>query len=161
MAFNHFDKQGQAHMVDVSSKPPTERRARAEAVVCLTPEILALVMDQDTAKGDVLGVARLAAIVAVKKTSDLIPLAHPLAIHHASLNFHHDLEAGTITAVCEVLAVEKTGVEMEAMTGATVAALTIYDMCKGMDKGISIGPVQLLFKSGGKSGVFQREVESR
>ncbi len=156
MAFNHFDKQGQAHMVDVSGKPATQRKARAEAVVQLTPDLLAKVLDQDTTKGDVLGVARLAAIVAVKKTSDLIPLAHPLAIHHASMNFHHDLDAGSISAVCEVVALEKTGVEMEAMTGATVAALTIYDMCKGMDKGISIGPVQLLYKSGGKSGVYDR-----
>jgi len=160
MAFNHFDKQGRAHMVDVSGKPFTERKARAEAVVHLTPELVDMVLDQELAKGNVLAVARLAAIVAVKKTSDLIPLSHPLAIHHASLNFHHDREAGTITAECEVIAVEKTGVEMEAMTGATVAALTVYDMCKGMDKGISIGPVQLLYKSGGKSGVYQREAAS-
>ncbi len=160
MAFNHFDKQGQAHMVDVSGKPATERRAKAEAVVCLTPDLLDQVLDLETAKGDVLAVARLAAIVAVKKTSDLIPLSHPLAIHHASLDFHHDRQASTITAVCEVIAVEKTGVEMEAMTGATVAALTVYDMCKGMDKGISIGPVRLLFKSGGKSGVYERGAAS-
>jgi len=160
MAFNHFDKQGRAHMVDVSGKPFTERKARAEAVVHLTPELVDMVLDQELAKGNVLAVARLAAIVAVKKTSDLIPLSHPLAIHHASLNFHHDREAGTITAECEVIAVEKTGVEMEAMTGATVAALTVYDMCKGMDKSISIGPVQLLYKSGGNSGVYERKAAS-
>ncbi len=157
MAFNHFDKQGRAHMVDVSGKPHTERKARAEAVVQLTPQLLEMILDQEVSKGDVLAVARLAAVMAVKKTSDLIPLSHPLAIHHTSLNFHHDRTAGTITAECEVIAVEKTGVEMEAMTGATVAALTVYDMCKGMDKGISIGPVQLLYKSGGKSGVYQRK----
>jgi len=159
MPFNHFDKQGHARMVDVSGKPATERRARAEAVVCLTPSLLARVLDHEMTKGDVLGVARLAAIVAVKKTPELIPLSHPLAIHHVTLDFHQDLEAGTLTAVCEVAAVEKTGVEMEAMTGATVAALTVYDMCKGMDKGICIGPVQLLYKSGGKSGVYERKLE--
>lgn len=160
MPFNHFDKQGQAHMVDVRQKPATERCARAEAVVRLSPDLLAQVLDQEMSKGDVLGVARLAAISAVKKTSDLIPLAHPLAIHHVSVNFQENRDSGSITAVCEVVAVEKTGVEMEAMTGATVAALTVYDMCKGMDKGISIGPVQLLYKSGGKSGVYEREVGS-
>ncbi len=161
MSFNHFDDQGRAHMVDVSGKPATERRARAEAVVQLTPKLLDRVLDQEVAKGDVLAVARLAAILAVKKTPDLIPLSHPLAIHHASLNFQHDRQEGTITAVCEVIAVEKTGVEMEAMTGATVAALTIYDMCKGMDKGICIGPVRLIFKSGGKSGVYERGAEGK
>ena len=147
-------------MVDVSKKPATERKARAEAIVNLTPDLLKMVLDQEMAKGDVLAVARLAAIAAVKKTSDLIPLSHPLAIHHASLNFHSDDETGSLAAVCEVIAVEKTGVEMEAMTGATVAALTVYDMCKGMDKGISIGPVRLLYKSGGKSGVYQRATVS-
>lgn len=161
MPFNHFDKHGQAHMVDVSGKPITERCARAEAVVCMKPEILDMVLDQEMAKGDVLAVARLAAIIAVKKTSDLIVLSHPLAIHHTSLNFHNDRKAGTITAVCEVIAVEKTGVEMEAMTGASVAALNIYDMCKGMDKSISISSVQLLYKSGGKSGIYERKVPSK
>lgn len=156
MTFNHFDDQGHARMVDVSAKDPTERRARAEAVVRLSPEILAQVLDQGVAKGDVRAVARLAAIAAVKKTPDLIPLAHPLAIHHVQVDFSSDRKAGTLTAVCAVGAVEKTGVEMEAMTGAAVAALAVYDMCKGLDKGISIGPVRLLFKSGGKSGPYQR-----
>ncbi len=155
MTFNHFDGKGQAHMVDVSGKDFSERRARAEAVVNLGAEVLAKTLNQDVAKGDVLAVARLAAISAAKKTSDLIPLSHPLAIHHVSVDFEHDLEKGILRAVCEVGAVERTGVEMEAMTAASVAALTIYDMCKGLDKGISIGPVRLLFKSGGKSGTYQ------
>ncbi len=157
MSFNHFDDQGRAHMVDVSGKPFTERRARASAGINLGADILAKVLDHEVAKGDVLAVARLAAISSVKKTSDLIPLSHPLAIHHVAVEFTHDKNEGTITAVCEVGAVERTGVEMEAMTGATVAALTVYDMCKGLDKGITIGPVQLQFKSGGKSGVYARE----
>jgi cyclic pyranopterin monophosphate synthase len=157
MSFNHFDEQGRAHMVDVSQKPLSERCARAEAVIRLTPDLLALVFSDEMSKGDVLGVARLAAIAAVKKTPDLIPLAHPLAIHHVTVDFHHNQKAGTITAVCEVRALERTGVEMEAMTGATVAALTVYDMCKGHDKGISLGPIRLLHKSGGKSGVYNRE----
>ncbi len=157
MSFNHFDEQGRAHMVDVSAKPFTERRARASANINLSPEILAKVLDHDVAKGDVLAVARIAAIASVKKTPDLIPLSHPLAIHHVAVDFVHDLATGIITAVCEVGAVERTGVEMEAMTGATVAALTVYDMCKGLNKGISIGPVQLQYKSGGKSGTYQRE----
>lgn len=156
MAFNHFDQQGNAWMVDVSNKKPTLREARAEAVVQLGPNVLAKILDKEIAKGDVFQVARLAGISAVKKTSDLIPLAHPLAIHHAAVEFDSDPETGVVNVYCTVKAEEKTGVEMEAMTGATVAALTIYDMCKALDKGISIGPVHLLFKSGGKSGTFQR-----
>jgi len=144
-------------MVDVSAKETTDRRARAEAVVNLGPQLLATVLDREVAKGDVLGVARLAGIAAVKKTPDLIPLAHPLAIHHAAVDFATDPEAGTVTVTCAVGAQERTGVEMEAMTGAMVAALTIYDMCKGQDKSISIGQVKLLYKSGGKSGTYRAE----
>ncbi len=157
MSFNHFDDRGQAHMVDVSGKEPTLREARAEAVVQLGGDILAQIMDQAVSKGDVLGVARLAGIAAVKKTPDLIPLSHPLAIQYAAVDFSTDDDTGQVRVVCTVRALEKTGVEMEAMTGATVAALTIYDMCKGQDKRISLGPVRLLFKSGGKSGVFTAE----
>lgn len=142
-------------MVDVSAKKITDRKARAEAVVHLGPKLLAVVQDRAVAKGDVLGVARLAGIAAVKKTSDLIPLAHPLAIHHAAVDFTVDALEGTVSVVCSVGARERTGVEMEAMTGTMVAALTIYDMCKGQDKSISIGRVRLLHKSGGKSGTYQ------
>jgi cyclic pyranopterin phosphate synthase len=159
VSFNHFDGEGRAHMVDVSGKDITDREARAEAVIRLGPVLLAAVLDRDIVKGDVFGVARLAGIAAVKKTSDLIPLAHPLAIHHAAVEFTPDPAAGTVRVVCTVRAREKTGVEMEAMTGASVAALAVYDMCKGRDKSIAIGPVRLLFKSGGKSGTFVAEDE--
>ena len=154
MSFNHFDGEGRAHMVDVTAKEVTDREARAESSIRLGPELLAAVLDRDIVKGDVFGVARLAGIAAVKKTSDLIPLAHPLAIHHAAVEFTPDLAAGTVRVVCTVRAREKTGVEMEAMTGASVAALAVYDMCKGRDKSLTIGPVRLLYKSGGKSGKF-------
>jgi len=154
VSFNHFDGEGRAHMVDVTAKEVTDREARAESSIRLGPELLAAVLDRDIVKGDVFGVARLAGIAAVKKTSDLIPLAHPLAIHHAAVEFKPDLVEGTVRVVCTVRAREKTGVEMEAMTGASVAALAVYDMCKGRDKSLTIGPVRLLYKSGGKSGTF-------
>ena len=146
-------------MVDVTAKDVTDREARAEAVIRLGPELLAAVLDRDIVKGDVFGVARLAGIAAVKKTSDLIPLAHPVAIHHAAVEFMPDQAAGTVRVVCTVRAREKTGVEMEAMTGASVSALAVYDMCKGKDKSLAIGPVRLLYKTGGKSGTFVAEDE--
>jgi len=155
--FNHFDEDGNARMVDVSGKEPTLREAGAEAVVRLGAALLARVLDRDIAKGDVIGVARLAGIAAVKKTPELIPLAHPLAVHHVALEFSPDTLDGTLTVTCRVRAFERTGMEMEAMTGATVAALTVYDMCKGQDKGISVGPIRLVHKSGGKSGDWVRE----
>jgi cyclic pyranopterin phosphate synthase len=156
MNFNHFDERGNAIMVDVSAKQPTMRTAVAEALVKMTPELLAAISSGGVAKGDVLGVARLAGIQAAKKTPELIPLSHPLAIHHVAVDFEQNVEAGTIAVNCTVRAFERTGVEMEAMTGATLAALTIYDMCKGADKSISIGEVRLLFKEGGKSGTYRR-----
>jgi len=156
MSFNHFDDQGQAIMVDVSTKQPTMRTARARAVVRLTPAILQAMQDGRLTKGDVLGVARLAGIAAAKKTPDLIPLSHPLTIHHAALEFATDPVIGTVTIHATVRACERTGVEMEAMTAASVAALTVYDMCKGSDKGISIEQVCLEFKEGGKSGTWER-----
>ena len=160
MSFNHFDGEGRAHMVDVGGKDVTDREARAEAVIRLGPELLAAVLDRDIVKGDVFCIARLAGIAAVKKTSDLIPLAHPVAIHHATVEFMPDQTAGTVRVVCTVRAREKTGVEMEAMTGASVSALTVYDMCKGRDKSLAIGPVRLLYKTGGKSGTFMAEDEA-
>jgi cyclic pyranopterin phosphate synthase len=156
MSFNHFDDKGQAIMVDVSAKSPTMRTARAAATVRLKAETLAAILDGGVAKGDVLGVARLAGIAAAKKTSDLIPLSHPLAIHHVAVEFATDRTAGTIVIEATVKALERTGVEMEAMTAASVAALTVYDMCKGTDKGISISDIALLFKEGGKSGTYRR-----
>ena len=160
MNFNHFDTSGHAIMVDVSAKQPTLRTAIAAAEVRLFPELLAAVKAGGVAKGDVLGVARLAGIMAAKRTPELIPLSHPLAIHNVTVDFEMDEPAGVITARCTVRAFERTGVEMEAMTGATLAALTIYDMCKGSDKAITIGAIRLLFKEGGKSGVYRRDTDN-
>jgi cyclic pyranopterin phosphate synthase len=157
MNFNHFDDRGNAVMVDVSAKQPTMRTAIAEALVQMSPELLAAINSGGVAKGDVLGVARLAGIQAAKRTPELIPLSHPLAIHHVAIEFEQDLTVGVILAVCTVRAFERTGVEMEAMTGAALAALTIYDMCKGADKSIAIGQVSLLYKEGGKSGIYRRD----
>lgn len=157
MSFNHFDDKGQAIMVDVSAKQPTLRTATAAARVAMEPKTLKDLLAGRTTKGDVLGVARVAGIAAAKKTPELIPLSHPLAIHHAAINFETNPEAGVITVKATIRAFERTGVEMEAMTSAAVTALTIYDMCKGTDKGITIGNIRLLFKEGGKSGTWQRE----
>lgn len=157
MNFNHFDNQGQAIMVDVSAKQPTLRTAIAEALITMTPELATRVASSGSAKGDVLGVARLAGIAAVKRTPELIPLSHPLAIHHVAVEFQTDTAVGCIAIRCTVRAFERTGVEMEAMTGASVAALTVYDMVKGADKSVEISGIRLLFKEGGKSGTFRRE----
>lgn len=157
MNFNHFDAEGRAIMVDVSAKQPTLRTAVAQAVVTMSPQLLDAVTTAAVAKGDVLGVARLAGIQAAKRTPELIPLSHPLALHHVAVDFELDAARGTIAVNCTVRALERTGVEMEAMTGATLAALTIYDMCKGADKSISIGQIRLLSKEGGKSGTYRRE----
>ena len=157
MSFNHFDDQGRAIMVDISAKSATMRTAIATASVYLSKEILGNIIEGKVAKGDVLGVARLAGIAAAKKTPDLIPLSHPLALHAVTVDFTTDLDAGLVRVESMVRAFERTGVEMEAMVSASVAALTIYDMCKGADKGIRIGEVALLFKEGGKSGTYRRE----
>ncbi|MDD2850566.1 MAG: cyclic pyranopterin monophosphate synthase MoaC [Desulfuromonadaceae bacterium] len=160
MNFNHFNESGHAIMVDVSAKQPTMRTAVAAAEVRLSPELLAAVKEGGVSKGDVLGVARLAGIMAAKRTPDLIPLSHPLAIHNVAIDFEPNETSGTITVRCTVRAFERTGVEMEAMTGASLAALTIYDMCKGSDKSITIGQIKLLFKEGGKSGIYRDSLES-
>jgi cyclic pyranopterin phosphate synthase len=144
-------------MVDVSGKAPTLRTAIASARVRMKPEILNSILDGRVTKGDVLGVARLAGIQAAKRTHELIPLSHPLAIHHASVEFTCERIEGTVTVEATVRAFERTGVEMEAMVAASLAALTIYDMCKGADKGILVEEVMLLAKDGGKSGSFRRE----
>jgi cyclic pyranopterin phosphate synthase len=160
MGFNHFDEQGRAIMVDVSGKQPTLRTAVAGATVSLSPRILVAIQEGRAAKGDVLGVARLAGIQAVKRTAELIPLSHPLAIHHVTIDFDCTADSGEIRVTATVKAFERTGVEMEAMTATAVAALTIYDMCKGSDKGITIKEIALLYKEGGKSGVYNREVSA-
>ncbi|BCA79341.1 cyclic pyranopterin monophosphate synthase MoaC [Desulfuromonas sp. AOP6] len=157
MSFNHFDEQGQAIMVDVSAKEPTLRRAVVGASVSMNPSTLQSIRQGEMKKGDVLAVARLAGIAAAKKTPDLIPLAHPLALHAVGIEFFIDEENHHIRIEATVKAVERTGVEMEAMVAASVAALTIYDMCKGVDRGITIGELALLLKEGGKSGLYRRE----
>lgn len=152
----HIDEQGSARMVDVSEKSITTREAVATATVAMQPETLALIAARDAKKGDVLAVARIAGIQAAKKCSDLIPLCHPLPLNSAEVSFELDESANrvVVTAVCRVSA--KTGVEMEAMTAASVAALTIYDMCKAVDRWMVIGDVRLEKKTGGKSGDWER-----
>jgi len=157
MPFNHFDEGGRAVMVDVGGKEPTRRTAVACATVSMNKETIAAVREGGVKKGDVLGIARIAGISAAKKTSDLIPLSHPLALQSVSVDFGVDGERGTILVKSTVKAFDRTGVEMEAMVSASVAALTIYDMCKGSDRGIAIGDVFLLYKEGGRSGVYRRE----
>jgi cyclic pyranopterin phosphate synthase len=152
----HFDASGASRMVDVSTKPVTWRLARAEALVGMRPETLTLIRDRKLAKGDVFEVARLAGIMATKKTPELIPLCHSLGLESVELQIGA-LDAQTVRIEAAVSVHGRTGVEMEAMTAVSVAALTIYDMCKAVDREISIGPIRLLEKSGGKSGHFQRE----
>ncbi|MGB3400919.1 MAG: cyclic pyranopterin monophosphate synthase MoaC [Candidatus Deferrimicrobiaceae bacterium] len=157
MSFNHFDSHGRAVMVDISGKKPTSRLATASATVKMNPVIVTMILEGKAAKGDVLAVARLAGIAAAKKTPELIPLAHPLALQAVSVEFDSDPAAGSIRVKATVKAFDRTGVEMEAMTAASVAALTVYDMCKGADRGITINEVALLQKEGGKSGAYRRE----
>jgi cyclic pyranopterin phosphate synthase len=156
MSFNHFDERGRAVMVDVGAKEPTHRTAVACATVFMKKETVAAIAAGGVKKGDVLGIARIAGIAAAKKTCDLIPLAHPIALSFASVDFEVEEEAGTILVKSTAKAFDRTGVEMEAMVSASVAALTIYDMCKGADRGISIGDVFLLSKEGGRSGAYHR-----
>ena len=150
----HFDDRGNAHMVDVGDKDVTERVATAKASVVMQPATLALIRDKKAAKGDVLAVAQLAGIMAAKKTADLIPLCHPLALSSVQVTLTLDEKRNTvdIEATCKLKG--RTGVEMEALTAASVAALTVYDMCKAVDRGMVISEVKLLHKSGGKSGRF-------
>ena len=150
----HFDARGNAHMVDVGAKDVTERVAVARASVVMQPATLKLIKDKKAAKGDVLAVAQLAGIMAAKKTPDLIPLCHPLALNSVDVKLTLDAKrnAVDIEATCKLKG--RTGVEMEALTAASVAALTVYDMCKAVDRGMTLGPARLLEKSGGKSGHF-------
>lgn len=155
--FTHFDANGNAIMVDVSGKEDTQRVAVAKGILQVNEEIMAAVKGGTVKKGDVLGVARVAGIMAVKNTSSLIPMCHPLMIQKCSVDFELDETNHTIITICEVKVAGKTGVEMEAMTGASVALLTIYDMCKAIDKGMVMKEVYLVEKSGGKSGHYQSE----
>jgi cyclic pyranopterin phosphate synthase len=151
----HLDEQGNARMVDVGAKPATERVAVVRADVALSPQTLALVRDGRAAKGDVLAVARVAGIMAAKKTPDLIPLCHPIMLSSVEVDFDFTNDGIAISATARTTG--PTGVEMEAMTAATVAALTIYDMVKGVERGVSITNVRLESKSGGKSGTWERD----
>ena len=144
-------------MVDVGDKPATERRAVAQAVVRVTPETAAAVAAGDAPKGDVLGVARIAGIQAAKRTSELIPLCHPLPLSFVGVEGSVDVQAGAITLTAEARTSGPTGVEMEALTAVSVAALTVYDMVKGIERGAAIGDVTLLEKSGGRSGHWRRD----
>lgn len=154
MTLTHFNAEGHAHMVDVADKSPTDRLAIAEASVVMTPETLVLVLAGTAAKGDVLGVARLAGIMAAKRTADLIPLCHPLPLTQASVDFAPDTALPGVHIRATVRTHGNTGVEMEALTAATVAALTIYDMLKAAEKGMRIEGVHLALKEGGKSGRY-------
>lgn len=151
--FTHFDAAGQAQMVDVGDKVVSKRIARAAGRILMRPETLALIREGKASKGDVLGVARIAAIQAAKRTADLIPLAHPLPLTHVAVEFGIEPDAVTIEVTAETL--DRTGVEMEALTAASVGLLTVYDMCKAVDRGMRIEGIHLVEKSGGRSGHFK------
>lgn len=148
----HFDASGQAHMVDVAAKSETHRVAVAAGTIRMKPETLARVVSGTAKKGDVLGIARIAAIMAAKKTSDLVPLCHPLALTRVTVDFEVDEAESSVHCRAQVETVGKTGVEMEALTAVQVGLLTIYDMCKAVDRGMVMTNVQVLEKHGGKSG---------
>ena len=156
----HFDAQGQAHMVDVGDKANTKRSATAEGRIEMHADTLALIRDGNAKKGDVLGIARVAAIQASKRTADLIPLCHPLALTRVTVSF--ELEPDQHSVLCKASAetMGPTGVEMEALTAVQVALLTIYDMCKAVDRGMTINDVKLMEKHGGKSGSFVAQTKS-
>jgi cyclic pyranopterin phosphate synthase len=148
----HFDPQGQAHMVDVSAKDATHRVARATGSIRMLPATFALVASGQAKKGDVIGVARIAAIQAAKRTADLVPLCHPLPITRVSVEFELDADASEVRCTAQVETVGRTGVEMEALTAVQIGLLTVYDMCKAADRGMVMGGIRVLEKSGGKSG---------
>jgi cyclic pyranopterin phosphate synthase len=153
---SHVDRSGRPRMVDVSAKPVTARRAVAEATVSMSQETLSLVIDGGGAKGDVLGVAELAGVMGGKRTSELIPLCHPLALTDLQVAITPDRAAGLLRIRAEAATTGQTGVEMEAMTAASVAALTVYDMVKGVERGVEVTGVRLISKTGGKSGEWHR-----
>ena len=154
--FTHFDAQGNAAMVDVSEKKQTVRRAIAKGKISMSTICYEAVQRGSVKKGDVLGVARIAGIMAVKQTASLIPLCHVLLTTQAAIDFEYNDKEHSIIALCTVKTTGVTGVEMEALTGVSIALLTIYDMCKSMDKGMEIGDIHLVEKSGGKSGLYSK-----
>jgi cyclic pyranopterin phosphate synthase len=152
----HFNAAGEAHMVDVGAKPETARQAVAEGVIRMQPQTLRLIMEGGHKKGDVLGIARIAGIMAAKKTADLIPLCHPIALTRVEIELQPQPDEDSVRCLATAETIGQTGVEMEALTAAQVALLTIYDMCKAVDRGMTIDGVRLLKKSGGKSGDWER-----
>lgn len=157
MALSHFDGKGDAHMVDVSDKPATARIAVAEGHITMSRPAYDLVASGSASKGDVLGVARLAAIMAAKKTADLIPLCHPLPIARVAVDLTLDADLPGVRVAATVKTTGQTGVEMEALTAASVATLTVYDMVKAVDRGMCIGGLRVVLKDGGKSGRYEAE----
>ena len=151
-ALTHFDAQGQAHMVDVSAKAETHRIARAAGRIRMLPATLALITSGTAKKGDVLGIARIAAIQAAKRTAELIPLCHPLPITRVAVEFEIDAAGASVQCTAQVETLGRTGVEMEALTAVQIGLLTIYDMCKAADRGMVMGEIRVLEKQGGKSG---------
>lgn len=155
--FTHFDQAGNAAMVDVSDKPVTARTATARARVLMQPATLAMIEQGSAKKGDVLGVARLAGIMGAKRTADLIPLCHPLPITSVKVDLETDPAASVVEITATVRTTGQTGVEMEALTAASVAALTVYDMCKAVDRSMRIEGLRVIYKAGGKSGEFSQD----
>ena len=156
----HFDSRGNAVMVDVTDKEITERVAVAGGIIAVNEEVYAAIKNGTAKKGDVLGTARIAGIMAAKKTSDLIPMCHPLMLTKVTIDFEYEAEKRQIKCICTAKLSGKTGVEMEALTGVSVALLTIYDMCKALDRGMRISDIRLMEKTGGKSGHFIAEESS-
>ena len=151
----HFDQDGQAHMVDVAGKSETQRIAKASGSIKMSPSTLELIASGTAKKGDVLGIARIAAIQASKRTAELIPLCHPLYLTHVAVEFNLDHESSTVECIATTETFGRTGVEIEAMTAVSIALLTIYDMCKAVDRGMEINRLRLLEKKGGRSGHWQ------
>jgi cyclic pyranopterin phosphate synthase len=156
-SFTHIDEKGRVRMVDVTAKQPTVRVAVAGGIVLMKPETLKMIEDRNVQKGNVLETARIAGIMAAKKTSELIPMCHPLNLTHVQVDFDPDAKHHCIGIKASVRTIDQTGVEMEALTAVSAAALTIYDMCKSYDREMTISQIRLLEKSGGKSGTFKRE----
>jgi len=154
--FTHFNAAGEAHMVDVGDKPETRRRAVTEGRITMQPETLAMILQGSHKKGDVLGVARIAGIMAAKRASDLIPLCHPLSLTRVEIVFEPEPDRHSIRCQSRVETLGQTGVEIEALCATQIALLTIYDMCKAVDRGMTLGDIRLLEKSGGKSGTWER-----
>jgi cyclic pyranopterin phosphate synthase len=157
--FTHLDDEGRVRMVDVTDKKPTVRAALAGGAVFMKPETLEMIRNHKVKKGNVLETARIAGIMAAKKTAELIPMCHPLHITHIQVDFVPDAAENRIEIEAAVRTIEQTGVEMEALTAVSVAALTIYDMCKSHDKEITLSNIRLLKKSGGKSGTYERKMK--